>query len=84
MRGSNAEIVWRRARATRRRSAALLKVLYSDCHVKPDTSKKRALQRVRPLCSIAVRARQTVTLKIPQVLDNATSNYRYNRQGPTW
>ena len=31
---------------------------------------------MRPLCSIAVRARQTVVLKTPQLLDNTTSNYR--------
>ena len=33
MRGSNAEIVWRRARATRRRSAALVKGLYFRCRI---------------------------------------------------
>jgi len=33
-------------------------------------------QRVRPLSSIAVRARRTVALKNPQLMDNTTSDYR--------
>ena len=36
----------------------------------------------RPLCSIAVRARRTVALKNPQLMDNATSDYRKQPSGP--
>jgi len=42
MRGSNVEIVWRRARAARRRSAATQMGVYFHCRVEPDTSKKRS------------------------------------------
>ena len=41
MRGSNAEIVWRRARAARRHSTAPLKGVHFGCHVEPDASQKR-------------------------------------------
>jgi len=41
MRGSNAKIVWRRARAARWSSTTPLKGLYFGCCVEPDASKKR-------------------------------------------
>jgi len=41
MRGSNAEIIWRHARAARQRSAASLKAVYFGCSVEPDASQKR-------------------------------------------
>jgi len=41
MRGSNAEIVWQRARSARRRSAAPPMGVNFDCRVEPDASNQR-------------------------------------------
>jgi len=63
MRGSNAEIVWRRARASRQRSAAPSERLYFGCRVEPDASKKTSLYAHPGLSYIAAGHRRPLQLK---------------------